>query len=343
MPANRNALVRYHTIDKCLQNRYRKWTLTDLIDACSEALYEYEGIDKPVGRRTIQTDIQLMRSDKLGYNAPIIVADKKYYTYEEENYSITNSPLTNNDLSNMAEAVEILKQFKGFSQFEEISDSVKKLEDKIYSTREKRPPIVEFEKNENLKGLNYLDTIYQAINKQQVLSITYQSFTAKKAQVFSFHPYLLKEYRNRWFVLGYREEKQPDYTIALDRIVALEKNKERYIRSEGFNPQEYYKNVIGVTVNKGVPVQKVRLLVKKISAPYLLTKPIHHSQKVIGENEIGTLVSLDLIPNLELEQVILSYGGNIIVQSPAKLKKHILKKLNKALEGYDLEIGGNKK
>ena len=46
MPVNRNALIRYTTIDKCLRNKYRKWTLEDLMDACSDALYEFEGIDK---------------------------------------------------------------------------------------------------------------------------------------------------------------------------------------------------------------------------------------------------------------------------------------------------------
>ena len=66
MPVTRNALIRYKTIDQCLQNRYRKWTLHDLIEACSEALYEYEGIDKGVSRRSVQADIQMMRSDKLG-------------------------------------------------------------------------------------------------------------------------------------------------------------------------------------------------------------------------------------------------------------------------------------
>lgn len=335
MPTNRNALVRYHTIDKCLQNRYRKWTLSDLIDACSDALYEYEGIDKPVGRRTIQTDIQLMRSNKLGYNAPIVVRQKKYYAYEDPDYSITNSPLTNSDLASMAEAVEILKQFKGFSQFEEIGASVKKLEDKIYATRNKRPPIVEFEKNENLKGLEFLDLIYQAINKEQVLSVTYQSFTAKKPQTFSFHPYLLKEYRNRWFVLGYKEEKQPDYTIALDRIVHLETNQERYLRSSTFNPQEYYQEVVGVTVNKGVPLQEVRLFVHKISAPYILTKPLHPSQQVVEQSEEGTILTLQVRPNIELERLILSYGANIVVLAPEKLKNHILKKINNAFEAYE--------
>ena len=117
MPANRNALIRYKTIDNCLCNKYRRWTLEDLIDACSDALYEYEGITKGISRRTIQMDIQMMRSEKLGYNAPIVVYDNKYYKYEDEEYSITNTPLSEQDLKVMSEAVEVLRQFKGFSYF----------------------------------------------------------------------------------------------------------------------------------------------------------------------------------------------------------------------------------
>ena len=98
MPVSRNALIRYKTIDTCLRNRFRKWTLEDLVDACSDALYEYEGIDKGISKRTVQMDIQLMRSEKLGYNAPIVVKDHKYYTYEDPEYSITNTPLSEQDL-----------------------------------------------------------------------------------------------------------------------------------------------------------------------------------------------------------------------------------------------------
>lgn len=72
MPVNRNALIRYKTIDTCLRNKYRRWTLEDLIDACSDALYEYEGIDKGISKRTVQMDIQMMRSEKLGYNALLL-------------------------------------------------------------------------------------------------------------------------------------------------------------------------------------------------------------------------------------------------------------------------------
>ena len=115
MPVSKNALIRYKTIDRCLRNRYRKWTLDDLIEACSDALSEYEGRDENVSRRTVQADIQMMRSDKLGYNAPIVVRQNRYYTYEDLDYSITDVPLSSQDTELLSEAVTVLKQLSGFS------------------------------------------------------------------------------------------------------------------------------------------------------------------------------------------------------------------------------------
>lgn len=206
MPVNRNALIRYKTIDKCLQNKYRQWTLDDLIEACSDALYDFEGIDKGISKRTVQADIQMMRSDKLGYNAPIIVKDRKYYTYENPDYSITNIPLTEEDLSMLSESVEFMKQFQGFSHFQELNGMVQKLEDHIYAQKTHSKPVIDFEKNDNLKGLDFLDTIYKAIVEKKAISITYQSFKARTSNTFDFHPYLLKEYRNRWFAIGCKKK-----------------------------------------------------------------------------------------------------------------------------------------
>ena len=131
MSQNKNALIRYKTIDKCLQNRYRQWTLDDLMQACSEALFDFEGKENSVSKRTTQLDIQLMRSEKLGYNAPIVVYDKKFYKYDDEEYSITDIPLTETDINVLTETVAMLKQFKDFSLFNEVSDILQQLEDKI--------------------------------------------------------------------------------------------------------------------------------------------------------------------------------------------------------------------
>jgi hypothetical protein len=108
MPANKNALIRYKTIDRCLRNRYRRWTIEDLVDACSDALYDMEGIRKGISLRTVQGDIQMMRSDKLGYNAPIEVYDQRYYRYADPQYSITDMPLSEDDFLLLKRAVDLL-------------------------------------------------------------------------------------------------------------------------------------------------------------------------------------------------------------------------------------------
>ena len=338
MPANRNALIRYKTIDQCLQNRYRKWTLEDLIDACSDALYEFEGIDKGVSRRTVQADIQLMRSDKLGYNAPIIVVDKKYYTYEERDYSITNIPLTDQDLKQLNDSVMILKQFKGFSHFRELDGVIQKLEDHVYVQHGNNTPIIDFEKNENLKGLEYLDQLYQAILKKQTIELTYQSFKARKAASFVFHPYLLKEFRNRWFVIGRRGRDQALFNLALDRIADLQTSNEDYIENSDFDPTEYYKNVIGVSASPNVPVLDVVLFVSREHAPYVQTKPLHPSQEIVSQDHYGITISLKVQHNFELEKDILAFGDGIKVIEPVRLRRNIQDRIQGAIDRYETEL-----
>ncbi len=338
MPVTRNALIRYKTIDQCLQNRYRQWTLDDLIEACSEALYEYEGIDKGVSRRSVQADLQMMRSDKLGYNAPIVVVERKYYTYEDSKYSITNIPLTDQDLGRLSEAVEFMKQFQGFSHFRELDGMVQKLEAHIYSQRTRTQPAIDFEKNEHLKGLEHLDALYQAIIQKRAVTITYQSFKARSASTFLFHPYLLKEFRNRWFAIGTKEKHQGILNLALDRIAAVKHSDGVYHKPTDFDATSYFKHAIGVSVSPRLKPASVLLFITRKHAPYVKTKPLHHSQQVISEDYYGILVSLDVQHNFELEKEILGFGDGIKVVAPEKLRRTIKERLAGALDLYQTEL-----
>jgi hypothetical protein len=321
MPVNRNALIRYKTIDTCLRNRYRQWTLEDLIDACSDALYEYEGIDKGISRRTIQMDIQMMRSEKLGYNAPIVVYDNKYYKYDEEDYSITNTPLSEQDLKIMSEAVEVLGQFKGFSYFSDMGDIVSRLEDHVTSARQKTTPVIDFEKNESLKGLNYLDTVYQAIVGKKALSLKYKSFKARSASNFVFNPYLLKEYRNRWFVFGTKKGNSTLINLALDRIHSIEISENEYYKENTmFDPETFFDDLVGVTKNIGMKAETVRFWVDKQNAPYVKTKPFHKSQKLVETNEDGSMIfEIEVIINQELQREFFGFADTIKILSPKSL------------------------
>ncbi|SHL67022.1 Predicted DNA-binding transcriptional regulator YafY, contains an HTH and WYL domains [Chitinophaga jiangningensis] len=338
MPVNRNALIRYKTIDACLRNRRRRWTLADLIEKVSDTLYDYEGMEKGISRRTIQADIQMMRSDKLGYNAPIIIVEKKYYMYEDPDYSITNIPLSDADLTRMTEAVEVLKQFKGFTHFEHLNGVVQKLEGHVYASGHDKQTIIDFEKNENLKGLEHLNTIYEAIVNGMVLEISYQSFKALEPTPLDLHGWWLKEFKNRWFVVGAKGRNEEPTTLALDRIVAVKANKEKlyYPNESDYTPQTYYQHVIGPTVMKLRP-NRVRIAVTGEHVPYVATKPLHPSQRIIEMAQDRMIIELLVITNLELEREILGFGNGMEVLEPARLRNRIAEKTRKAADLYSTE------
>ena len=331
MASNKNALIRYKTIDQCLRNTMKRWTLNDLIDACSDALYEYEGKDVYVSKRTVQLDIQLMRSDKLGYNAPIEVYERKFYKYAEEGYSIKNIPVTDNDIKVMNEAIQMLRQFKDFSLFEEMDGVLQRLEDSVYSSQKNNRAIIHLDKNEQLKGLKYIDPIYEAIQNKKVIRITYQSFKARNSSDMTVHPQLLKEYNNRWFLLA--THKKQYITLALDRISNILKDENAKYNDLQINGDLYYKDVIGATVANTRP-QRIQFWIDKKNAPYVITKPFHHTQRLIKRTNDGVIFNILVQVNYELERMILGFGDAIEIQKPEKLRNRMIDKLHRSIRIY---------
>jgi predicted DNA-binding transcriptional regulator YafY len=343
MSINKLALIRYKTIDECLQNRFRKWTLDDLIEKVGDALYEFEGILDGVSKRTIQADIQLMRSDKLGYNAPIVVHEKKYYAYEDPKYSITKTPINNTDIQKMKEIVSVLKQMEGFNYFDALSEMIVKLESSLHKTTQQAYNYIQFETNALLKGIKHLNPLYQAILKKTPLLLTYQSFKAREASQLIYYPYLLKEYRNRWFLIANMKDGKYLHTLALDRIEAFSLlPKEPFVAHQGIDFDRYYQDLIGVTKNERERGRKVIFWVEKRHVPYILTKPIHRSQQLLTEDTLGATLRIDVVFNFELERELLGFGESIRVIAPESLRKQIQGRLRTALTQYEEEENKNK-
>jgi predicted DNA-binding transcriptional regulator YafY len=334
MAINKNALIRYKTIDACLQRRNRKWTLDDLVEACSDAVYEYEGIHKGVSLRTVQLDIQMMRSEKLGYNAPIIVLDKKFYTYEDPIYTITKIPLTKQDLSMLDEVAQILQQFKGFSHFKEVDGMVNRLQHKVFTEKHQRRAVIDFEKNDELVGLSHIEPLFQAITQRQVLTILYQSFNSRSPTTYIFHPHLLKEYRNRWFVLGMTLRGKNPTLLALDRIKSIEPTPSVFYEENPILDPHYFTDIVGVTKSIGQMAQTVRFWVQKATVPYVLTKPLHSTQQIEEVQDDGTVFSISVGLNFELEREFLGFGETLKIISPVKLRENLENRLQKAVYLY---------
>jgi predicted DNA-binding transcriptional regulator YafY len=318
-----------------LRNRARRWTLEDLIDACSDALYEYEGIDRPLSKRTIQYDIQAMRSDKLGYEAPIVVESRKYYTYSDPDYGILQGPLSSADLDQLGDAVAVLKQFQGFGHLEELGGLVQKLEDKVSTGSAGKRPAILLETNERLRGLEHLEELYQAVRQQKVVRLTYQSFKAKQASLLIVHPLLVREFNNRWFLIACKEREDRILSFALDRIQGITYPDLPYIPRPEFDPFAYYEDVVGVTVNNVRPAN-IKILLDAQNAPYVLTKPLHKSQEIIEQREDGSaVVNIRVKHNYELERLFLGFGPSLEVLSPLRLRKRMKNLLWAAAKKYD--------
>lgn len=337
MPQNKNALLRYRTIDRCLRNRGRRWTLQDLVDACSDALYEYEGKEDLVSVRSVQRDIEMMRSDKLGYEAPIEVYDRKYYRYSDPDYTISNRHLSQEDINVLNRTIDLLRDFDEFDPMHEMADVVNRLQDKIAEASNRRR-IVSFERNPDLKGIQYLNPLYDLIASRTTINISYRSFNSRKATEFIIFPYLLKEFNNRWFIFGSRAGDMKLFNLALDRIEDFHPCPGIPFQENPDFGDDYFDDVVGVTKHNGLEKATVKFVADNRHASYILTKPIHSSQKLISKNkEDGSMTFelTDILLNNELYKAFLGFGDGIRILSPKKAVNHLRGIFREAMKKYD--------
>lgn len=334
MATNKHATIRYQALDKCFRNPGRKYYIDDLISVCNNAIYDHSGIEDGVKRRQILEDIKFMESEQ-GWNIPlnhIRDGHKVYFRYEDLNFSINNQPLNETEQNQLKETLLTLSRFKGMPQFEWMDEITTRLDSALGLSKSKEQ-IIEFEQNDFLKGLEYITPLYNAILYRKVLSVSYRSFKRDTNQSISFHPYYLKQYKNRWFVFGLNDDLQVIANLALDRIVGIEESKKVYIPNP-IDFSEYFEDVIGVTVDKNAKLEKILLKVSTDLYPYIQTKPLHGSQKIKEKSDTFVLIELELIPNYELESLILSHGEGIEILSPEILRNKIKNRIQMTLNNY---------
>jgi len=321
MPTNLDALLRYHVIDQCLQNHYRTWTWQDLADKCTDALLEakYRPMKVGISKRTIDNDVRVMRSNILGYNAPILIK-KGLYSYNEKDFLIRNLTLSNQDIQNISAAIKLFKTYKGIEFFSEVESLLNRLEKKVHiKTFQQVQNIISFEQIPASSGQEWLNPLMQAILQKQVLQLNYKKFNSTVAKEYVYHPYFLKEYRNKWYILGWFEPGNCIKTFALDRIDTFRVDTSlNYIEKNIPSAEVYFKNTIGVTLNNSDP-ETIILEFNGALAPYLKSQPLHESQQIQIETDTTIVICLKLTINYELESLILSYGNDVKVLDPKSL------------------------
>lgn len=330
MAQNKNAQIRYKALDRCFSNQYKKFYIDDLIEYCTNILSDHYAQETTVSRRQIFDDMDFMKSEA-GYDAPIeSLKDgrKVFYRYSDPEFTILKKPLNPAEMDSLQEALETLSRMNTIPGFDWVNSLQTKLQSGLNQEKQKQQ-IISFEDNEFLKGLEFLNPLYQFIVNKQCMEITYKGFSAEKENIFTVSPYYLKQYNNRWFLFGHNHQVEKIQNLALDRIIKLDSCNEVYEECS-MNFTEYFEDIIGVSNDLTKDVVEVKIKLSDNILPYINSKPIHGSQHV-KENILTLKVRL----NFELESTILFHGENMTVLEPPILVDKIKKRLEDMNSNYE--------
>lgn len=279
MSINKNAYLRYQILDRCFSNKYRMYYIVDLLEEVNKALKEHNGEGSKIEKRQLFDDINFMESEA-GWTIPLERkrdGKKVYYRYSDPEFSIKNQKITDEEIETINSALMVLLRFKGLPQFEWLNEIFPKLQSLFH--QEETNEIISFDQNEFLVGLEHLHSLYISIFKETTMRIEYQSFKDSKPNQFIIHPYYLKQYNKRWFLFGLNNSDKLLYNLPLDRIKSIKPESTKYIKNTSTNFKEYFDDIIGVSFQTNSNLIKINLQLSNDIAPYILTKPLHGSQK----------------------------------------------------------------
>ena len=329
MPVDKQVLLRYQVLNKCFRNRYREYTIDDLVDECNKALRR---MDKPdVSKRTIQNDINTLEADyHITLNENLRQGRKRLYRYTDTSYTLPLYRMNDVERDKIEDAIYVLRQFEGEPLYDWVSTILMQIEGGLFD--EDSSPVVSFQTNLDLKGLDHFAKLLQAILKKRVLKLRYTPYGKDQITV-TIYPYHLKEFNDRWYLIAQARDYDTYAHYALDRIDDFEEVAVPYKEAER-DFSEYFDDVIGVTVPETSP-ENVILRISNSRYNYIKTKPLHSSWDIIEEGDSYTTISITVKLNKELEALILSFGDDIEVLEPVDFRRRIADKIKGMNEKYN--------
>lgn len=329
-------MLRYQVLDRCFSDFTRKYEINDLLEQVNDALYDLYGTE--VALRQIRDDIKYMR-DRVTYNAPIKAypydGKKCYYRYEDRNFSIFKNELSVKEVNELRSTIEMLGKYRGIAGNAWLEEVISNLEYR-FGVKSNNDNIVAFDQNLQLKGLEFLSELIDSAVNHTPLNIIYKTYSGKEKTLI-VHPYHLKQYNNRWFLFGLQESNSSENYItnmALDRIVSFSRPSNiAFIPNNDIDFATRFKDVVGVTIPEEHPeVEEVLLKFDPMRFPYIVSKPIHTSQRIVNEEE--HILSVNVRPNKELEAQIFSFGNQVEVLKPEWLRQQIAEKIAETYKKY---------
>ena len=328
-------------MDRLLSDRHHYYDINDLTEKVNDMM-ERDGLGISIGRRTIEKD--LLALQLAPFSAPIEPVKKNgknIYRYSDSSFSLFREEMSREERILLREVLSTLGQFGGIDNFQWLDDF------KIGLGIEENRPIISFSNNPYLKNSNLLGTLFDQIANEVVIRLSYHTFNDSSIRSIDFHPYLLKQYNDRWFLLGAADTDNKILNFPLDRIDKVEPlPKKKYVECPD-DIFERFEDIVGVSFYEDRPVEHILCWVSDTSKGYVDTKPIHGSYTPLkGEAEQqlrleypnlqgGMFFTLDCINNFELIRELCSYGKELLVlRSDGKVADDVRKRIFEMNEKY---------
>lgn len=339
MPSNKNALTRYMFLDEMLSDRHHYFDIHDLTERCNDKLTD-AGFPE-VTQRCIEKDINYLEY------APFYAEIERFRVngrhclrYANPSYTIFRKELSEEESNLIYEVLDTIGQFEGLAHFEWLNRF------KVGLGLKERPRIISFSNNPYLQNSTLLGVLFDYISNQVVVKLHYHTFADAALKDICFHPYLLKQYNNRWYLIGAADEDDKILNFALDRIDHVVPIPDAKFRPCKENLMERFEDIVGVTLYDEQPVETIVFWVSNRSKDYVCTKPIHGSQRQYkdnSENDLrrqyprlkeGAFFSIECIQNYELIRELCSFGNDLIVLSPTTIQNEIFARIQAMFEDY---------
>lgn len=335
----KNAQIRYRVIDKAIRNNFKPYpTKTELREACEEAIFGSNAGDN-ICDSTIEKDMHAM---KMEHDAPIRYSKKHGgYYYTDPNFSLDEIPLTPDDVEAIRFAANTLSQFKDVAMFRQFGFAIDKIVDRVSISSDHNDAelggFVQFETAVNSGGSEFLSPLLSSIRSSTAVYFDYESFQSQKRKARKVLPLLLKEYRNRWYLLSYDVIKEAIITYALDRMFEVKTSEEKLRNPLKFDPAQFFRHAIGITASSGLP-EVVTFKAENVAAKYIHSQPFHASQQIVKEGKNRTTFTMTVFVSEELIRSLLSYGGELEVIEPESLRNEMIKRVKQMAEAYNESV-----
>ena len=333
MSTNKNAQIRYTTLDRCFSNFNRQFTYNDLLDEVNEVLIDLD--TDGIQLRQLQYDISHMKSDA-GYSIELDedlkIGKKRIFRYKDRNFSLADHPLNQNDSEQLETTLAILSRYKHREEFKWLEELIPRMEMAFDLVESGDNGAISYQENIDLKGREYVGVLFNQIIKRKVVEIAYRPYN-KDSEILNVHPYHLKQHNNRWFLICYNEKYEALSNYPLDRIESIKETSKDF-QEPSINWVDYFDDIIGVTKPEDRQEVEITLHFSQKRINYVLTKPLHGTQKPDKSDASGLTIKIQVIPNPELYQLILSFGEDVEVISPIDVRTIVKDKINQMKNNY---------